>query len=148
MVNYICPIFWFATQTFNRGEKKGIQITRWTLHRWDLNTWQTHNERLVKKINVTNQVQQVYLYHGFACLSDQVTVGNKKDVVDRMISLVRMFRDRSRISTVANSFYTKYSVASEWMDVTTIWGMDGKLWTSQNSKKVAYFHLLGHKDLC
>ena len=78
-----------------------------------MNTWQTHNERLVKRINVTNQVQQVYLYHGFACLSDQVTVGNKKDVVDRMISLVRMFRDRSRISTVANRFYTKYSVASE-----------------------------------
>ena len=56
---------------------------------------------------------------GFACLSDQVTVGNKKDVVDGMISLVRMFRDRSRISTVANSFYTKYSVASEKMDFTT-----------------------------
>ena len=50
---------------------------------------------------------------GFACLSDQVTVGNKKDVVDGMISLVRMFRDRSRISKVANSFHTKYSVASE-----------------------------------
>ena len=32
---------------------------------------------------------------GFVSLSDQVTVGNKKDVVDGTISLVR---DRSRIS--------------------------------------------------
>ena len=26
MVNYICPIFWFATQTFNRGEKKEYKL--------------------------------------------------------------------------------------------------------------------------
>ena len=81
--------------------------------RFEYCTWQTDNERLVKKRNVTNQVQQVYSYHGFACLSNQVTVGNKKDVVDGMISFVRMFRDRSRISKVANTFSTKYNVASE-----------------------------------
>ena len=26
MVNYICPIFWFATQTFNRVKKKEYKL--------------------------------------------------------------------------------------------------------------------------
>ena len=39
VVNYICPIILFATQTFNGGyERKMNTDKRWTLHMQDLNT--------------------------------------------------------------------------------------------------------------
>ena len=41
----------------------------------------------------------------FACLSDRITVakfkGNKKDLVDMVIGLTKMFGDKSRIRKVA-----------------------------------------------
>ena len=62
-----------------------------------------------------------------ACLPDKVTVscyglvqGNKKDVVDRVIGLIKMFGDRSRIREVA--------VVEKWSgDVPQSVGGDGAL---------------------